>query len=117
MSEPTVYALYDGDEVIAVGTAKALAELMGCKTQRIYWYASGQARRRRAVPVTDLEAMDMFTRLHASTMNEVCSRIVRATRGMCRHSRTGCDWLGWCEPCYRAACKLVTERKRGKGDE
>lgn len=117
MSRPmTYYALYQGKELIAAGTAQQLADMLGCSVKMIYWYASAQARQRHAVPITKPQAIDMFAATNNAAMAEVCSRIVRHTRGLCRDSAIGCDWLGWCEPCYRGACKLVADRKKGAKD-
>lgn len=110
---PKIYVLYEDDEVIAVGTANQLAELLGCRVQRVYQYACVRTKHRYAVLIDDLAAMDMFANKNTETMATVCARIIRATRGRCRESGMGCDDIGWCEPCYRAACKLVAERKRG----
>lgn len=47
MSCRVMFALYHGDEFVAVGTARELAELEGVKEDSIRWYASPAARRRR----------------------------------------------------------------------
>lgn len=115
MSRPvTYYALYQGDELIAAGTARQIADMLGCSISQVYWYASVQARQKHMVPITKPQAIDMFAKTNTEAMAEVCSRIVRHTRGLCRDSAIGCDWLGWCEPCYRGACKLVADRKKGE---
>lgn len=103
-----VYAVYEGDELLAVGTAPELSELLGCTVQLIYKYAKGKVKTRHAEPVSDDSELG---RLHADALNETCARIVRRTLGRCRDSRQGCDGLGWCRACYRAACRLASESK------
>lgn len=41
-----LYALYRGDEIVAVGTAKQLAERQGVSPKTIRWYASETAAKR-----------------------------------------------------------------------
>lgn len=114
--EPSVYALYDGQTLLAVGTAEQLAELLDCKKRRIYYYASTHARQKHADRISMPQAIKMFAEKNTEAMAEVCARICRHTRGLCRDSLVGCEGLGWCEPCYRGACKLVAERKRGNDE-
>lgn len=40
------YAIWKGDECIAVGTAKELAKRLGVKVKTIYWMASPANRKR-----------------------------------------------------------------------
>lgn len=116
--QATIYALYQGSELVAVGTADQLAKLLGKPKQTIYWYASAQAHRTRAVAVDQPTATNMFAKKNSRAMADMCSRICRVTRGRCRVSEVGCDWLGWCEPCYRAACQLMANQaEERRGDE
>lgn len=41
-----VYALYQGDEFIDLGTAAQLARILGCKTETVEWQSSASGRRR-----------------------------------------------------------------------
>ena len=113
MRKPTEYVLFEDEQVLAVGTVHELAELVGCRPTRIYQLASTPTKHFSAVRLDDLDALDTFATRHVQAMAEICSRIVRATRGRCRNTDIGCDWLGWCKPCYRGACQLLA-RKRGK---
>lgn len=40
------YALWKGDQIIAIGTAYQLAEKLGVTTKTIKWYSSPAAKRR-----------------------------------------------------------------------
>ena len=40
------YALYRGDDLLGIGTAVELAELIGVKEDTIKWYATPSARKR-----------------------------------------------------------------------
>ncbi len=40
------YALYRGDELVAIGTARELAEIMGVKPETVQWYTYPSAQRR-----------------------------------------------------------------------
>lgn len=40
------YTVYDGDEVVASGTARECAEKLGVKVGTVHWYATASARRR-----------------------------------------------------------------------
>ena len=40
------YALWRGDQIVAVGTAKQLAEKLGVSVRTIYWYVSPACKRR-----------------------------------------------------------------------
>lgn len=42
------YALYKGDEIIGIGTAKELAEKLGIKPETIRWYATPSQEKRVA---------------------------------------------------------------------
>lgn len=44
----TEYALYKGDEIIGIGTAKELAEKLGIKPETIRWYATPSQKKRVA---------------------------------------------------------------------
>lgn len=112
-----VYAFYDGGQLVAVGTADQLAKILGKPKQTIYWYASAQARRKRAVPIDMPEAIDMFAKTNNELMCMACANICGLTGGRCRDSAAGCDWLGWCEPAYRAACRMREERSNGGKQE
>lgn len=118
MSQKAQYAMYQGDELLAVGTKQQLSELLGIKVETVSWYASFSARRkaelcksggRYALPLGLSPRMLSFAKRHAQEMNEACSTIVRVTRGNCRCTKSGCDWLGWCEPAYRLAAKRKGE--------
>lgn len=40
------YTVYDGDDVIASGTARECARQLGVKVGTVHWYATSAARRR-----------------------------------------------------------------------
>lgn len=40
------YILWKGDEIVAIGTARQLAEKLGCSVRTIYWYVSPACKRR-----------------------------------------------------------------------
>ena len=42
----SLYAVWKGDELVAMGTAKELAKQLGVKVRTIYWYVSPAAKRR-----------------------------------------------------------------------
>ena len=44
----TEYALYSGDEFIAIGTIEEIAERMGVKPDTVRWYTTPTAERRRS---------------------------------------------------------------------
>ena len=44
----TEYALYDGEEILGIGTAKELAELTGVKEQTIRFYSTNSYKERLA---------------------------------------------------------------------
>ena len=43
---PVEFALYKGDEVLGVGTARELSEKFDLPVKKIYWYATPTAKRR-----------------------------------------------------------------------
>ena len=45
MSAPQ-YAVYKGDEFVALGTAEELAKKLGCKPDTIRWYTYPSAKKR-----------------------------------------------------------------------
>ena len=48
--ETPVYALYDGDTFVDIGTAKELGELLGIKPKNVSWLATPAYRKRRHHP-------------------------------------------------------------------
>lgn len=46
MRGPTIYAVYKGDELVAVGTSYKLAGLLGVRPATVKWWASPTCRKR-----------------------------------------------------------------------
>jgi hypothetical protein len=42
----TIYAMYKGEEVLAIGTAPEIAEKMGIKVETVHYYATPAHRRK-----------------------------------------------------------------------
>ena len=43
---PDIYAVYKGDDLLAIGTAEECAELLKVKARTIAWYATPSYKRR-----------------------------------------------------------------------
>lgn len=55
------YTVYDGDEVVASGTARECAEKLGVKVGTVHWYATASARRRGRRTATSFELEEVVS--------------------------------------------------------
>lgn len=117
--EPTIYAMYQGDKLLMVGTKYLLAQHFGVEPQTIEGYATPSAqklaesnpKRRYAVRVVDGEAKPITPK----GVQEVCTAILRKTRGACMNGRDGCGGIGWCKTAYETAVKMKYLHMKEKG--
>lgn len=58
--KPKFYVVYDGDTIIATGTARKCAEQLGVTKKTVQWYASNASREhgRRVAVRIDLEEIE-----------------------------------------------------------
>lgn len=115
--EPITYALYQGNELVMIGTKYLIAQQIGVKPETIENYASpshlkrcAHGEKRRYAIRIDPEAAK---RPGVKPVESACTEIVRLTRGRCMNAENGCFGLGFCVQAYTNATKELYEKRRG----